>query len=126
MITGKTGDPQLESLNIGITPEKLPRMQFDEYKRQVQHQLKNDGWIPGHFVWRSPQDIHLHSGATSSGDGRYWKRGDTLIILEEKRMDDEQAGEDPKAAGEFILYLDLRRLNSEPQLVFDPSIQIGK
>ncbi len=52
--------------------------------------------------------------------------GDTLVILEEKRMDDEQPGEDLKTAGQFILYLDLRRLNSEPQLVFDPSIQIGK
>jgi hypothetical protein len=124
MITGKTGNPQLEALNVGITPEKLSRTEFNEYKRHVQQQLKDDGWVPGHFVWHSPEDMQLRSGATSSGDGRYWKRGDTLVILEEKRMDDERPGEDPKTAGQYILYLDLRRLNSEPQLVFDPSIQI--
>jgi hypothetical protein len=126
MITGKDGDRQLDSLNIGITPEKMPRHQFDEFKRQVRQRLKADGWVPGHFVWNSKRDVEINHGVTTTGDGRYWKRATTLLILEEKRMDDEQPGEDPETAGQFILYIDLRRANSEPKLVFDPTIWSGK
>jgi hypothetical protein len=126
MITGDGGDPQLAALNIGLTPEKLPRHEFDDFKHQVRQRLKDDGWVPGHFVWNSKQEVESNHGVTTSGDGRYWKRGDTLLILEEKRMDDEQPGEDAATAGEFILYLDLRHLSSERKLVFDPAIWPGK
>jgi hypothetical protein len=126
MITGDGGDPKLSALNIGITPEKLPRHEFDDFKRQVRQRLKDDGWVPGHFVWKSKTDVEINHGVTTTGDGRYWKRGDTLLILEEKRMDDEKPGEDAGTAGEFILYLDLRHLSSERKLVFDPSIWRGK
>ena len=41
-------------------------------------------------------------------------------------MDEEQPGEDRATAGQFILYVDLRPLSTEPDLVFDPSIWTGK
>jgi hypothetical protein len=126
LVTGQHGDPHLAAVNIGVSPEKLPRLDFDRYVQSVRRRLKDDGWIPGHFVWKSAEDIQLHSGATSTGDGRYWKRGGTLLILEQKRMDDEQNGEDKATAGEFILYLDLRPLSAEPTLVFHPNLKIDK
>jgi hypothetical protein len=124
LITTGHGDERLAALNVGVSPTKLPRLDFDNYVRSVRRKLKDAGWIPGHFVWKSAEDIQLHSGSATSGDGRYWKRGNTLIILEQKRMDDEQNGENPVTAGEFILYLDLRPLSAEPTLVFDPNLKI--
>lgn len=126
LVTAGRGDQRLAALNIGVSPNKLPRLDFDNYVRSVRRKLKDAGWIPGHFVWKKAEDIQLHSGSSTTGDGRYWKRGNTLLILEQKRMDDQQNGEDPVTAGEFILYLDLRPLNAEPTLVFDPAIKIDK
>jgi len=126
LVTGRDGDPRLAALNIGITPEKLPRQGLDTFKQQLQQRLKDDGWIPGHFVWKPKKQVENGPGITISGDGRYWKKGVTVLILEEKRMDDEQPGEDRATAGQFILYIDLRPLSTEPDLVFDPSIWTGK
>lgn len=126
LITGQHGDPRLAALNIGVSPQKLTRLDFDRYVESVRHRLKAAGWIPGHFVWKTAEDIQLHSGATSTGDGRYWKRGGTLLILEQKRMDDAQSGENTTTAGQFILYLDLRQLSAEPTLVFDPNLKIER
>ena len=88
--------------------------------------MKDDGWIPGHFVWDSTKQIEINHGVTTSGDGRYWKKGVTVLILEEKRMDEGQPGEVRATAGQFILYVDLRPLSTEPDLVFDPRIWTGK
>ncbi len=126
LVTGRNGDARLAALNIGITPEKLPRQGLDTFKQQLQQRLKDDGWIPGHFVWNSKKQVENNHGVTTSGDGRYWKKGVTVLILEEKRMDNEQPGEDSTTAGQFILYVDLRPLSTEPDLVFDPSIGTGK
>jgi hypothetical protein len=126
LVTGQRSDRRLAALNVGISPEKLPRLDFDRYVQSVRRRLQDDGWIPGHFVWKSQPDIQLHSGATSSGEGRYWKCGGTLLILEPKRMDDQQSGENTGVAGEFVLYLDLRPLSQEPALVFDPTLKIDR
>lgn len=126
LITAGHGDQRLAALNIGVSTNKLPRLDFDNYVRSIRRKLKDAGWIPGHFLWKSAEDIQLHSGSATTGDGRYWKRGGTLLILEQKRMDDQQNAEDPVTAGEFILYLDLRPLSAEPTLVFDPTINIDQ
>ena len=126
LVTGRNGDSRLAALNIGITPEKLPRPDLDRFQQQLQRRLKDDGWVPGHFVWKPKKQTETGPEMTTSGDGRYWKKGATVLILEEKRMDDEQPGEDRSTAGQFILYVDLRPLSTEPDLVFDPSIWTGK
>ena len=48
-------------------------------------------------------DIALHGGKTSAGEGYYWLKGEALIHLEPKRVDDEQRGEDPRTAGKWML-----------------------
>jgi hypothetical protein len=35
LVTGRNGDPRLAALNIGITPEKLPRPGLDTFKQQL-------------------------------------------------------------------------------------------
>jgi hypothetical protein len=107
MVTRKHGDLRLESLNIGISPEALPRAEFDEFRRKVQERFRTDGWASGRFVYRTPEQQRLHGGVTSSGEGSFWLKGETVVSFEPKRMDDEQKGEDPKTAGKWILALQL-------------------
>jgi hypothetical protein len=64
--------------------------------------------------------VRLWSGKRTTGDGRYWTRGNTLLIFEVQRMDEEQRDE-PPGSGEFILYLDLRPKDHDRDLVFEPS-----
>jgi hypothetical protein len=117
--------PHLNALNIGITPEKLPRSELNAFRRRMRQALKDDGWMPGHFVYTKEEDIHLVGGRTI-GDGRYWLKHDTLLIFEENRMDDQKPGEDRATAGQWILYIDLRPRDHEPRLVFEASAWTGE
>ena len=107
MVTRKHGDLRLESLNIGISAEALPRAEFDEFRRKAQERFRADGWASGRFVYRTPEEQRLHGGVTSSGEGSFWLKGETVVSFEPKRVDDAQRGEDPKTAGKWILALQL-------------------
>lgn len=107
MVTRKHDDPRLESMNIGISPEALPRAEFDEFRRKVQARFRADGWASGRFVYRTAEEQRLHGGVTSSGEGNFWLKGDTVVSFEPKRVDDQQRDEDPKTAGKWILALSL-------------------
>jgi hypothetical protein len=100
-------NPRLKKLNIGISPQKFPRADLEAVERAVQKQIRADHWVPGQYVYRTEDQRTLHGGATSSGEGKYWAKGGTLLILSSKRVDESKAGEDPKTAGEFILHVDL-------------------
>jgi len=117
--TGK-GDPHITVLNVGISPKKLPKAEFDTFQHSVQERLLNDGWMPGHFLAQSEETVRLWGGKHTTGDGRYWAKGGTLIILEVRRMDEERRDE-PPGSGEFILNLYLRPRSHEKDLVFEPS-----
>jgi hypothetical protein len=116
----KGGDRRLVVANIGITPRKMPRTELDAFQRRLQEQLSAEGWMPGHYVAHSEETVRLWSGKRTTGDGRYWTRGNTLLIFEVQRMDEEQRDE-PPGSGEFILYLDLRPKDHDRDLVFEPS-----
>jgi hypothetical protein len=107
LVTRKKGDQHLESMNVGVSAEALPRGEFDAFRRRIQEQFQSDGWAAGRFVYRTEQERQLHGGMTSSGEGSYWLKGDTLVSFEPKRVDDEQRGEDPGTAGKWILALSL-------------------
>jgi len=117
--TGK-GDPHITELNIGISPRKVPLPELQAFQRRVQEQLLTDGWMPGHYIAKSEETIQLWGGKRTSGDGRYWTKGNTLLIFETNRMDEEKRDE-PPGSGEFILYLDLRPRDHDPDLVFERS-----
>jgi hypothetical protein len=125
--TGKKNDPKIVALNIGITPRKMPMPELKVFQHRLQTDLFNDGWIPGHYVAQTEETVHRWSGERTTGDGRFWLRGDTVLIFETNRMD-EQKRDEPPGSGEYILYLDLRpkkdQMNSkgtEPKMVFEPS-----
>lgn len=116
--TGKHGDRHVVVLNIGITPRKMPKKDLDAFQHRVQRDLLADGWMPGHFIAKSEETVRLWGGKTTAGDGRYWAKGNTLIILEISRMDEEKRDE-PPGTGEYILTMNLRPKNHEPDLVYE-------
>jgi hypothetical protein len=118
--TGKGGDPHVVVLNIGITPRKMPKLEFEAFRHGRQEQLLADGWTPGHYLAKSEETVRLWSGKRTAGDGRYWAKGNTLLIFEVNRMDEEKRGELP-GSGEYILYLHLRPKGGDPGLVFERS-----
>jgi hypothetical protein len=121
---GTPGDPHLTVLNIGITPEKLSQPALAAFHQRLQSELAADGWLPGHFVAKSEKTRQLWGGKNTTGHGRYWARGNTLLIFETKRMDEEIRGE-PPGSGEFILTLAIRPRAHEPELVFGSQTENG-
>ena len=120
--TGNHDDPKIVHINVGISTQKMPRDKLTLERESIMGRLRVAGWSPGHYEYTDPEKIKLHGGARE-GDGRYWAKGGGLLILSEKRMDDEQLGEDPKTAGEFIHVLDVlpRSDSSYKSLVFEPA-----
>jgi hypothetical protein len=118
--TGKNRDPRIAALNVGITPRKLPKPELEAFRHRVQGQFRADGWMPAHYVAQSEETMRLWGGSRTTGDGRYWGKGDTVVTIETNRMDEEKRDE-PPGSGQFILYLDLRPRSSDPRLVFEPS-----
>ena len=116
----KKDDPQISVLNIGITPKKMPKLDLDAFQHKVQTELLADGWTPGHYLAESEETVRLWSGRRTAGDGRYWAKGNTLLIFERNRMDEEKRGEAP-GTGEFILYIHLRPKAQDDKLVFERS-----
>jgi hypothetical protein len=98
----------------------MPKPDLEAFRHGVQAQLLADGWIPGHYIADSEKTVTLWAGKHTSGDGRYWLRRNTLLIIETNRMDDEKRDE-PPGSGEFILYLDLRPKSDDPELVSESS-----
>ncbi len=118
--TRKDDPLHITEINIGITPRKVPKPDLEVFRHRLQAQLLADGWMPGLFFADSEKTVTLWAGSHTSGDGRYWLRGNTLLILETNRMDEEKRDE-PPGSGEFILYLDLRPKSDDPELVYEPS-----
>jgi hypothetical protein len=103
IVTRSHGDLHVESMNVGVSPHAMTRGEHDDERRRVQERLKADGWAPGRFVHRTPEQQALHGGKTSEGDRTYWLKGEALLHLEPKRIDEEQRGEDPRTAGRWML-----------------------
>jgi hypothetical protein len=80
-------------MNVGVSPHAMTRPEHDDERRRVQERLQADGWKPGRFVYRTPEQQALHGGKTSEGDRTYWLKGEALLHLEPKRVD----------AGRFML-----------------------
>lgn len=120
LVTRKHDPEHIEEINIGITPRKMPMTELEKFRRKLQEQLDADGWIPGHYVAKSEEDERLWGGKKTSGDGRYWARNNTLLILETNRMDEEKRDEPPGSGG-YILYIDLRPKSDPDELIFERS-----
>jgi hypothetical protein len=105
--TAPGGAAAIDSINIGISADRKPKAESEAEEAVIRKRLTADGWQPGRFVWRTEKDLTLHGGKPTSGEGRYWAKDGTLLILSSRRMDDAKPAEDPATAGEYILFLDL-------------------
>jgi hypothetical protein len=125
--TGKHHDPKIIHINVGISTRKMPRDQLAAERESIAQRLRLAGWSAGHYEYTDPKLITLHGG-TREGDGRYWAKDGTLLVLDEKRMDDEQPNEDSKTAGEFIHYMDVLPRNDQlyQKLIFEPADAVTK
>ena len=70
----------------------------------VEQQLRADGWLRATNTC-SPTAVRA-AEEVAVGNLFVWARGDMLMLLRDKRMDDEKPGEDERA-GEYILYIEL-------------------
>jgi hypothetical protein len=113
-------DPRVSVMNIGITPRKLPKTDFEAFQRAAQTQLFANGWMPGHLVADSEETVRLWGGKRTSQDGRYWLKGNTVLSFERKRMDEAKRDEPPDS-GEYIVDIHLERKGENRDLVFEPS-----
>ena len=126
-ISTLTKDPsRIDSVNVGTAQAKMTRAQLDAANANLRARLKADHWLTGHEVYRDAEDQQLHSGATRGPEGKLWLKFDTIVHIEERRLDDPQPGEDPATAGEWIQYVDLSTRAGYPYIeryVFAPPEQ---
>jgi hypothetical protein len=95
------------SINVGISTESMSLAALKVADDAVRARVDADGWHAGQYYYRTDEQRQLHGGATGSGRGWYWLKGNTIVHLEHKRTDDEQPGEDRTSAGKWIQYLEL-------------------
>ena len=107
-VTTDSHDPnRIESINVGTASAKMTRAQLEAANAALRVRLEGDNWQTGHEVYRDAEDQQLHSGATRGPEGKLWLKGDTVVDIEARRLDDPQPGEDSATAGEWIQFVEL-------------------
>lgn len=126
-VTTFTNDRQhIESINVGTAQASMSKSQLDSANAAARAQLKADGWLSGREVYRDEEDqrLHgLHGGKLRGDEGWLWLKGDTVLHLESRRIDDPVAGEDRATAGEWIQFVELWKRSDYPYIErfeFDP------
>ena len=111
---GPKGDPKIVHINVGISTRKMTRDKLAVERAGIIARLQAAGWSAGRNEddYGRAQTITMYDG-TRQGDGSYWAKDGTLLVLSEKRMDEAKPGEDPDTAGEFIHGIDLLPRNDE-------------
>lgn len=116
-ITTVTKDPsRIDSINVGTAQAKMTRAELAAANADMRDRLKADGWETGHEVYRDAEDQQLHGGATRGPEGKLWLKGDTVLNIEERRIDDPVPGEDSATAGAWIQYVDLSTRENYPNI----------
>ncbi|MGH9409165.1 MAG: hypothetical protein ACRD1V_06900, partial [Vicinamibacterales bacterium] len=111
-------------INVGTSRQKGSVAEIDAEDAALRTTLTADGWLAGHEVYRDAQDRALHHGATEGPEGRLWLKDEMVLSINRKRMDEEQPGEDPATAGEWIQYVDLSSRADYPNIdryMFQPA-----
>lgn len=96
----------IQMMSIGTSHSKMPKLALEAENAAMRARLASDGWLAGHEVYRTEQDRTLHGGAVRGPSGAVWLKGDTVLHILSRRMDDAQRGEAPDA-GEWIQFIDL-------------------
>jgi hypothetical protein len=96
----------IDMMSIGTSIRKVPRPELEAANAGLRARLAGGGWLAGHEVYRTEQDRTLHGGAARGRAGAVWLKGDTVLHILTRRMDDAKLG-DPPDAGEWIQFVDL-------------------
>ncbi len=119
---------RVQAMNIGVSPAQMSRAALAAANLALRRRLARDGWLAGHEVYRDAEDVVLHGGATRGPEGRSWLKDGMVLDVESRRVDDEQPGEDPTTAGEWIQYIEVwprKDYAGVDRLVFQPAEVTG-
>ena len=114
---------QIDMMSIGTSSRKGSRAELEAANAALRARLAAGGWLAGHEVYRDEQDRRLHGGAARGPAGAMWLKGETVLHILERRMDDRKPDE-PSDAGEWIQFVDLGRRTNWPWIeryVFEPA-----
>jgi hypothetical protein len=114
----------IDMMSIGTSSRKGTRAELEAANAALRARLAAGGWLAGHEVYRDEQDRTLHGGASRGPSGAVWRKGDTVLHILERRIDDNAKAGDPIDAGEWIQFVDLGRRYNWPGIeryVFEPA-----
>jgi hypothetical protein len=117
LMTHQAGDSKLETVNVGASPDKLNVDKLAAAYSRVAQQLREDGWVQAHLHAEPPAQF-VPPKKRPWGNLFVWAKGDTLMMLRDKRMDDEKPAED-ESAGEYIMYVELHPRHDESYKVWE-------
>jgi len=110
--TRGTAPMRIESLSIGLAPEKLSKTALDAADEGLRRELAKEGWLAG----RKQTD---DKGKAS----RVWLKAGIILHMDARRLDAPVAGENPATAGTWIRFVDLVAEAGYPGvrfMVFEP------
>lgn len=98
-------DPtRIDTMSVGTSSRAGSLAEIEAADAALRQQLVADGWLAGHEV--DEQARGVHGGQTERPIGRMWLKGDTVLVIEHRRLDDPKPGEAP-GAGEWIQFVEL-------------------
>lgn len=107
---------RIETVNIGLSPHTVSRVEVEQANAALRTRLAADGWLSGHEEYRTEEDRTLHGGGTRGTGGALWLKDDVVLDISTRRMDDAAPGEDGKTAGKWIQFIDLWQRNDYPSI----------
>jgi len=102
----KDDNTRVGTMSIGTASRTMTLAEVDAADASLRERLAADGWQAGHEVYRTELGRRLHGGASEGPYGRIWMKGDTVMEIERRRMDDPKPGE-AAAAGAWIQFVEL-------------------
>lgn len=106
-------------IKCDISLQPMPPNQLEVERNTIIGQLQAAGWSAGYVDAADLERAKRHP--SDKNDTRFWAKDSALLILSDRRTDDEKPGEDPATAGLYIHYIDVvpRNDSAYKTLVFD-------
>ncbi len=97
---------RIENISVGTAQSKMTKVQLAGADADLRDRLAADGWLTGYEKTRSEQDRRFHGGAAGRASGAIWLKGETVLRILSRRLDEVKAGESADA-GEWIQFVEL-------------------
>jgi len=102
-----TKDAMVDSITIYVSAHKLSRADIEREDRDIRQNLIADGWALGHLTGEEVQPLGDRSRS-------FWRRNGLLLLLDTRRTDDPQPGENPATAGRWLQDITISNYASDP------------